>query len=394
MKHKLTALLLSLVLCVSLCGTAFAADATASPDAKGKRVFIRDSNGVTVTDIVVPADGKVDWDSISAYSKDGKKVEGYILSGGAQVPVEIAKDSGGSVDIDPPKPDEDKPLGGGSTSGGGSSGGGGGGGSHGGNANGPGGGLSVSIGSANHGSVTFTPQNPAKGTLVTLKVRPNAGYTLDSLSVTDSKGAQVDLTKISETKYTFIMPNTRVIVNAKFSGGSGEEAPSLPASGFYDVPDGYWAANEIAWASANGVMNGVGGSMFSPGTQVNRQQTWMVLGRLAGAAPASMAAAREWAMSNGVSDGTKPTNPLSRQQLVALLYRYAQLKGIAVEGAADLGVYPDQGSVAEYAKEAMAWAVGNGIVAGTSDGRLNPEGTATRAQFAVIMYRFSQKTAG
>lgn len=192
------------------------------------------------------------------------------------------------------------------------------------------------------------------------------------------------------------MPDSRVTVDAAFTGGSGEEAPAatLPASGFYDVPDGYWAGSEIAWASANGIMNGVGGNMFNPGAQVNRQQTWMVLGRLAGASPADMAAARDWAVANGVSDGTKPTNPLSRQQLVALLYRYAQLKGIALEGAADLSAYPDQGAVANYAKEPMAWAVANGIVAGTSDGCLNPEGTASRAQFAVIMYRFSQKTAG
>lgn len=65
-----------------------------------------------------------------------------------------------------------------------------------------------------------------------------------------------------------------------------------------------------------------------------------------------------------------------------------------MEGAADLSAYPDRGAVAKYAQDPMAWAVGNGIITGTSDGRLNPEGTATRAQFAVIMYRFSLKTAG
>lgn len=253
--------------------------------------------------------------------------------------------------------------------------------------------MSVHIGSMNHGRVTANPSNAPRGVKVTLTVRPNAGYTLDRLTVTDAKGNEVALNKETERRYTFIMPDTRVTVNADFSGG-GDAAPSLPASGFYDVPDGYWAAGEIAWASANGVMNGVGGGMFNPGAQVNRQQTWMVLGRLAGAAPADMAAARAWAMAGGVSDGSNPTNPLSRQQLVALLYRFAQLKGIAVSGAADLSAYPDQGAVANYAREAMAWAVGSGVIAGTSDGRLNPEGTASRAQFAVIMCRFSQKTAG
>lgn len=451
MKHKLTALLLSLVLCVSLIGTVFATGATSDAAAKGKRVFIR-VNGVTVEDILVPEDGKLTWEDIEAYSEDGTTVKGYIVASGTQTPVTITKDSiapplththtyssawssdasghwhaatcghnvtsdfaahvsNGGVVTTPATSATDGvktfscsvcgyvigteriPATGGGSSGGGSTGGSTGGGGHRGTPNGSGT-MSVNIGSMSHGKVTASPSQTVAGALVTLTVRPNAGYTLDRLTVTDAKGNEITLNKETERRYTFTMPDSRVTVDAAFTGGSGVEAPTLPASGFYDVPDGYWAAKEIAWASSNGIMNGVGGNMFNPGSQVNRQQTWMVLGRMAGAAPADMAAAREWAMANGVSDGSKPTNPLSRQQLVALLYRYAQLKGFAVEGAADLSAYPDRGAVAKYAQDPMAWAVGNGIITGTSDGRLNPEGTATRAQFAVIMYRFSLKTAG
>ena len=111
--------------------------------------------------------------------------------------------------------------------------------------------------------------------------------------------------------------------------------------------------------------------------------------------PVSAALAPELAeaQARGITDGTRPGEALTRQQLVAILYRYAQLMGYPTTGAADTSTFPDHATVSAYAKDAMAWAVGNGIVTGTSDGRLNPGGTASRAQFAVIMYRFDQKFA-
>ena len=114
----------------------------------------------------------------------------------------------------------------------------------------------------------------------------------------------------------------------------------------------------------------------------------MILARLSGADPANMAEARTWAIENGISDGTTPGNAVTRQQLVALLFRYATMMGYANDARADLSIYPDADTVASYAVEPMQWSVANSIVAGTSDGTLNPTGTATRAQFAVILYRF------
>lgn len=247
----------------------------------------------------------------------------------------------------------------------------------------------ITIVRPSYGSVTASPQNASKGDKVTLTVRPHSGYVLDSLTVKDSKGVEVELTKLSDTKYTFIMPDSQVTVRAEFVRNS----PSVTVPGFYDVPDSHWANKEITWASANGVMNGTGGGAFSPDSRVNRQQTWMVLGRLAGANPANMAAAREWAVSNGISDGSNPLNPVSRQQLAALLYRYAQLEEFPVTDLMDLETCPDNNDVAPYAEDAMAWAVGKGIVRGTSDGRLAPMESTSRAQFAVIMCRFSQQVS-
>ena len=135
-------------------------------------------------------------------------------------------------------------------------------------------------------------------------------------------------------------------------------------------------------------MQGYGNGVFSPDRMVTRQQLWMVLGRLNGTYPANMAEARTWAVANGVSDGSNPTNTMTRQQMITMLYRYAQLKGYAVTGGKSISGFPDAGSVASYAREAMAWGVGNGIVGGTSAGLLNPTGTASRAHFAVFLYRF------
>ena len=115
----------------------------------------------------------------------------------------------------------------------------------------------------------------------------------------------------------------------------------------------------------------------------------MILARLAGADPAGMAAARVWAMENSISDGTNPGAAVTRQQLVALLYRFAALRGYdTTQGGMAIREYPDYASVADYAAAAMDWAVSAGILSGTTEGTLNPTGTATRAQFAVILYRF------
>ena len=240
----------------------------------------------------------------------------------------------------------------------------------------------VSVDTGKHGTVTVSPKRADKGDTVTITVKPDKGYELDKLVVTDKNGDAVKLKDKGNGKFSFTMPGSKVTVEAKFVKESASQLP------FADVSADYWAYDEIAWAYENGYMNGTSATAFNPGGNVSRQQLWMILARLSGASPASMAEAREWAIGNGISDGSNPGGAISRQQMVATLYRYAKLMGYDTTGAADLTAFPDHASVADYAKEAMAWSVKNEIVGGTAQGTLNPAGTASRAQFAVILYRF------
>ena len=381
MKKRISALVLSVVLCLGLLSTtAFAASTPSVTSTDGSKVIKvtgADSNALCA----LWGDEKfedllllfyADENGVASVTVDAFKTYYVGVNGQSQdEAISVVVKDKATTPVGPSNPD--RPSGGSSHGGGG-------------------GGSSVSkkvtVNSTKNGSVSVSPSYPSKGNKVTLTVRPNSGYVLDSIKVLDSKGNEVALTKEADNKYTFIMPDGKVTVDAKFVKADGSSDAA-----FSDVPDTHWAIKEITWAAENGIMNGIGGGQFAPDRTVTRQQLWMVMARLGGSNPADMAAARSWAMSNNISDGTRPGEALTRQQLVAILYRYAQLMGYPTTGAADTSTFPDHATVSAYAKDAMAWAVGNGIVTGTSDGRLNPGGTASRAQFAVIMYRFDQKFA-
>lgn len=381
MKKRISALVLSVVLCLGLLSTtAFAASTPSVTSTDGSKVIKVTGAGPNAL-CALWGDEEfedllllfyADENGVASVTVDAFKTYHVGVNGQSQdkAITVVVKDKA-TTPVGPSNPD--RPSGGSSHGGGG-------------------GGSSVSkkvtVNSTKNGSVSVSPSYPSKGNKVTLTVRPNSGYVLDSIKVLDSKGNEVALTKEADNKYTFIMPDGKVTVDAKFVKADGSSDAA-----FSDVPDTHWAIKEITWAAENGIMNGIGGGQFAPDRTVTRQQLWMVMARLGGSNPADMAAARSWAMSNNISDGTRPGEALTRQQLVAILYRYAQLMGYPTTGAADTSTFPDHATVSAYAKDAMAWAVGNGIVTGTSDGRLNPGGTASRAQFAVIMYRFDQKFA-
>ena len=157
-------------------------------------------------------------------------------------------------------------------------------------------------------------------------------------------------------------------------------------------------------------MDGVGDNLFAPNSQTTRAQLVTILYRLAGepepggdsgfsdvAAGTWYTDAVAWAAENGIVNGTTdttfaPGEDITREQLVTVLYRYAESKGYDVNVSADLSGYPDAGQVQDYAQPAMAWAVAEGIVEGV-DGNLNPTGDATRAQIATILMRFCEGVA-
>lgn len=243
------------------------------------------------------------------------------------------------------------------------------------------------------GRVNLSRANAVTGQAVTVVVHPDDGYELDTLKVLDSSGKELSLRK-QNGRYVFIMPDGKVSVEATFRPiGQATNDTQTPNADFSDIPNGYWAEDAINWTRSNGYMNGITDSTFNPEGTITRQQLCMILSRLSGQSPSGMAEARIWAMNSGLTDGTKSGAPATRQQMVTFLYRYCRMMNYPITSGGDLTAFPDYASASNYARETLAWAVGNGIITGTKAGKLNPGGTATRAQFAVILQRFTKTIA-
>ena len=177
---------------------------------------------------------------------------------------------------------------------------------------------------------------------------------------------------------------------------------------FTDVPASHWAHDDITYVYENDLMNGTDGSLFSPESTTTRAQVVTVLYRLAGQpaadwenpfwdVPASawFHDAVTWAWENDITGGVSSThfgagNAVTREQLAAFLYRYAQDQGYDTSARADLSGYSDAGLVSSYATEALSWANATGLITGTTATTLSPQGSATRAQVATILSRFCQ----
>ncbi|MEA4932455.1 MAG: S-layer homology domain-containing protein, partial [Lawsonibacter sp.] len=164
---------------------------------------------------------------------------------------------------------------------------------------------------------------------------------------------------------------------------------------FTDVAEDAWYYNSVAYAYNNGLFAGTSDTTFSPDTAMTRQMIWMVLARMDGKAPADMDAARNWAMENGLSDGSNPTNSITREQMATILYRYAQYKGYDVSIGEETNIlsYDDAPTISEYAIPAIQWTCGAGLMQG-SNNNLMPSGSATRAQVATILQPFCLNVAG
>ena len=244
----------------------------------------------------------------------------------------------------------------------------------------PDGDYTVTVDRTTGGKVTVNPGRADKGDTVTITAIPNDGYVVDEVTV---NGLTNGVKYLGNNKYSFTMPGSSAKISVTFvKEGAQTDLP------FADVSESFWARNEIQWAYENGYVNGSTATAFNPNGTISRQQVWMILARIAGEDPANMAEAKAWAIANGVSDGSNPGSSVTRQQLVTILYRFAGQNGYDTTARADLSGYPDVTTVASYASEAMAWAVAEGIIGGTTQGTLNPAGTASRAQFAVILYRY------
>ena len=246
--------------------------------------------------------------------------------------------------------------------------------------------TTVSASKSNNGSVSIDKTSASKGSTVTVTVKAKDGYKLDKLTITDAKGNTVDVTDKGNGKYTFTMPEGKVTVTPTFVADNGSQTES---KSFSDVKTGDWYADAVKYVSDKGLMSGTGSDKFAPSATTTRAMLMTVLARYAGEDTTGGTTwyekSMEWAKAKGVSDGTNPNANITREQLVTMLYRYAG----SPKADGKLDSFSDSASVSSYAADAMQWAVANGIVNG-SNGKLNPQNNATRAEVAAILMRFCE----
>lgn len=255
------------------------------------------------------------------------------------------------------------------------------------------------------GSVRLSAAQAAQGETVTITTTPDAGYILSSLTVTDKEGRGVTASGLGGGKWSFVMPACGVTVAVSFTQA---QQPALP---FADVRQGDWFQQAVAYVYGAGLMNGTDAARFSPEGTTTRGMIVTILHRYEGTPAAGPSAfhdvpagayygpAVSWAAASGVVNGVEPgrfgpEEWITREQMAAILYRYAQHKGLSVDGRADLSAYADGGQVSPYAVDAMAWAVHAGLISGVDSRTLQPGGSATRAQVAAILMRFCENVAG
>ena len=244
--------------------------------------------------------------------------------------------------------------------------------------------------------------------MVAVTAKPDAGYQLESLTVTDGTGKAVEVTKVNSTTCTFVMPGTKVTIDAVFAPITVVEPAGLP---FTDVSTSDWFYGAVKFVYENGLMDGVGNNLFAPNATLNRAMAVTILYRLEGSPDldgenlgypfadvdgnAWYGDAVYWARCNGIVDGVEnnhfdPTGSLTREQMATVLYRYAQYKGADVSASGDLSGFVDSANVSDWAVDAVKWAVGTGLVNGVEGNALAPQGTSTRAQAAAVLMRLSQ----
>lgn len=255
-----------------------------------------------------------------------------------------------------------------------------------------------------NGTIRVSPNVADEDDTVSIYVTPDTGYQLDELIVEDEDGHDVTTSSLaSGTRYTFRMPDSDVTVTATFKSRSY-------SSNFTDVPRYEWYYEAVSYVASEGLMNGVSTTQFNPNGTASRAQIVTILWRLAGEPSALTGAftdvpagqyystAVAWASRQGIVTGVgnnrfEPNSNITREQLAVILYRYAQDAGYTTSASANITGYYDYARVNSYARTAMSWAVGAGLITGTSTTTLSPQDTATRAQVATILMRFCENIA-
>lgn len=244
---------------------------------------------------------------------------------------------------------------------------------------------------AENGSVSVSTKNAAKGSTVTITVKPDSGYVLAALTVTDKNGSKLTVTDKGNGKYTFVMPAGKVDISASF-------AKQTESSSFGDVSADDYFHDAVKWAQEKGITGGIGGGLFGPNQSCTRAQIVTFLWRAAGSpepksasgfadvpADSYYAKAVAWAVENGIANGMAadafaPDASCTRAQSVTFLFRAL---GKLTSGKTAFSDVP----AGSYYESAVAWATENGITNGVGGGLFGPDNGCTRAQIVTFLYR-------
>lgn len=284
--------------------------------------------------------------------------------------------------------------------------------------------YAVTVTKGENGSVTADRASSPAGRTVTLTVSPDEGFMPEKLAVTDRNGKELTVTESSSGTRTFTMPASAVTVTASFAKAEEPEEASQPeghgdtettdvCDRFQDVSKHDWFHDPVQWAVDRGIMEGVSQDRFAPNDSCTRAMAVTILWRLAGEPESAgispftdveagswYADAVAWAAETGAVTGTSadtfsPDTPVTREQLAAVLYRYAQARG---RGFTEMRAFPldfpDADRVSDYACEPLCWMTMHGIINGMGNGTLAPQDEATRAQITAMLMRFEASLQG
>ena len=249
-----------------------------------------------------------------------------------------------------------------------------------------------------NGTVTANRRYAERGDTVTITVKPDDGFKLDDLTVTDKNGKELKLTDKGNGKYTFTMPAGKVEINAAF-------VKEVETSPFSDVSTSAYYYEAVKWAQEKGITGGIGNGLFGPNQPCTRAQIVTFLWRAAGSPVVNYAMnmsdvpegsyyaeAVRWALSEGITTGTtentfSPDSECTRAQAVAFLFRYAASEAVTLQEL--VSGFSDADSVPGYALSAMNWALAEEIVQGNGS-KLMPNDSCTRAQIVTFLFRAYQ----
>ena len=259
----------------------------------------------------------------------------------------------------------------------------------------------VTTNNSTMGTVSANVRTAYEGDTVTVTVTPNSGYSVDKVYYKDENNEEVEITKDSNGQYTFRMPSYKVVIAAKFSGNGTEKLGE-----FTDVKESDWYFSAVNYVLQKGYMVGTSSTTFSPNGQLTRAMVAQILYAIASKPTVESsagftdvssgdwyAAAVNWAASRGIVSGYGdgrfgPNDYVTREQLATMLRSFAVYKNAKSDASGDLSSFTDAENISSWAVDNVKWAVGNGIISGKGNGIIDPQGTATRAEMAQMVYKF------